>query len=127
MKRIKTTITYKVPSWEYCNHEKMFKPSKDTCRFCVPTGKNYTCALYNMPLSTVDNLLIEKTHQCVRATAGFGGPVEDVVPEPHISIDPSLIMKVAINGYTKVYKDLVNQGYPAALAEEAAKQYMLEG
>lgn len=127
MKLIKTTITYKVPSWEYCNHEKMFKPSKDTCRFCVPTGKNYTCALHNMPLSTVDNLLIEKTHQCIRATAGFSGPVEDVVPEPHFSIDPSLIMKVAINGYTKVYKDLVSQGYPAALAEEAAKKYMLEG
>ena len=49
------------------------------------------------------------------------------MPEPHISIDPSLIMKVAINGYTKVYKDLVNQGYPAALAEEAAKKYMMEG
>lgn len=127
MKKIKTTVTYKVPKWDYCNHEKMFKPSKDTCRFCVPTGKNYTCTMHNVPLTAVDNLLIEKAHACVRATAGFGSQVEDVEVGPKMHIDPAVIMKVAINGYTKVYNDLVNQDYPAKLAEEAAKKYMMEG
>lgn len=127
MKKIKTTITYRVPSWDHCNHEKMFSPSKEKCRFCVPNGKGFRCTLHNEPLTVTEDLLVNKAHQCVRASAGFGGPVEEVDSLGMPPIDPALIMKVAINGYIKTYNGLINQGYPAGLAEEVAKKYMMEG
>ena len=60
MKRVKTTVTYKVPDWEFCNCSRLGKPTKDMCRFCVKHGKNYVCVLHNMPLDVVEGILVKK-------------------------------------------------------------------
>lgn len=128
LKKITTDITYKVPGWHYCNLQD--NPKKERCRFCVKDGTGYRCALYNMPLTVESTVLAVKTRDCERATAGFKSTVVDVeevkVPtEP--TIDPKLVMKVAIDEYVKTRNKLLGQGYPATLADKVAREYVLGG
>ena len=122
MKRVKTTVSYKVPDWEFCNCSRLGKPTKDTCRFCVKHGKGYVCVLHNMPLDTVEGTLVKKDMACVRATAGFISEVED-----DIQVDPKTVMKLTLQEYRKAYKQLIAQGYPDAMADKLAQQMIMGG
>lgn len=131
LKSVTTEITYKVPAWQYCNlvqRGSLTKPSKDLCRFCVKDGKGYRCALYNTPLDMIESALPKKTRDCEKAVAGFRSVVTDVVeapPEP--IVQPQVLMKATIDEYEKTRKKLLAQGYPAAVAAQAAKEFILGG
>lgn len=122
MKKVKTTVTYKVPDWEFCNCSRLGKPTKDTCRFCVKHGKSYVCVLHNMPLDMIEGTLVKKDMACIRATAGFTSEVED-----DIQIDPKAVMKLTLQEYRKAYKQLIAQGYPDAMADKLAQQMIMGG
>ena len=127
MKKLKTEVTYKVPSWNFCNMETgtMFtgKVSKETCRFCIKKNGAYRCILHNEPL-TYDGAFIDKTEGCCVATAGVG--IEILEPAP-VAIEPKKIIKMAIDEYTAQVGMLVAQGYPQAMAEKFAKQSLFGG
>lgn len=124
MKTIKSTITYKVPGWNYCNVDKFDydgTPSKRVCQFCIKTKEGHRCALYNAPLYTNGND-IQKLTPCCRATAGF----ESVVEQPEApTIDPKELMAHTIELYDRTTRELVNQGYPRQMAEVAARKHIL--
>lgn len=122
MKRVKTTVNYKVPDWEFCNCSRLGKPTKDMCRFCVKHNKGYVCVLHNMPLDMVEGILVKKDMACVRATAGFTSEVED-----GIQVDPKTVMKLTLQEYRKAYKQLISQGYPDAMADKLAQQMTMGG
>ena len=131
LKKVTTNITYKVPAWEHCNLVKpgtLNKPSKDLCRFCVKENGTYRCALYNMPLDVAHGTMPIKAHDCKRAVAGFKSIVEDVKEQDKLpEVDPAIIIKATLDTYEKMRKSLLSQGYPAALAETLAKEYLLGG
>ena len=122
MKRVKTTVNYKVPDWEFCNCSRLGKPTKDTCRFCVKHSKNYVCVLHNMPLDIVEGALVKKDMACIKATAGLPSEVEDT-----IQVDPKTVMKMTLQEYRKAYKQLIAQGYPDSMADKLAQQMILGG
>ena len=80
--------------------------------------------LYDQPL-TADHGQVGKTKQCCRATAGYESVIEEPPQAP--TIPPKYLMKQTIELYSKTVNDLINQGYPKAMAETAAKKYMLGG
>ncbi len=122
MKKVKTTVTYKVPDWEFCNCSRLGKPTKDMCRFCVKHGKGYVCVLHNMLLDVVEGILVKKDMACIKATAGFPSEVEDT-----IQVDPKTVMKLTLQEYRKAYKQLIAQGYPDAMADKLAQQITMGG
>lgn len=126
MKRVTSTITYKVPNWNFCNEDNFdfdCRPVKATCRFCAKDKTGHHCLLYDKPLS-VSNGLIQKLPACVDATAGFASVIEpDEVP----TLDPKDLMKQTINMYEKTVKDLMAQGYPQPIAATTAKKHVLGG
>lgn len=122
MKRVKTIVNYKVPDWKFCNCSRLGKPTEDMCRFCVKHGKSYVCVLHNMPLDMAEGILVKKDMACVRATAGFTSEVED-----DIQVDPKTVMKLTLQEYRKVYKQLIAQGYPDAMADKLAQQMTIGG
>lgn len=125
MKRICTKVTYRVPDWEFCNHQaSLTRASKEKCRFCVKHGGKHICVLYNMPLDTCEGHLVKKDIECYRATAGYASVVEDT---PEVNIDPRDIMRLTIQEYRKVYNALIAQGYPANMADKLAQQSILGG
>ena len=122
MKKVNTTVNYKVPDWEFCNCSRLGKPTKDMCRFCVKHGKNYVCVLHNMPLEVVEGMLVKKDTACIKDTAGFPSEVEDTIQD-----DPKIVMKMTIQEYRKAYNKLVGQGYPDDMADKLAQQLILGG
>ena len=122
MKLVKTTVNYKVPDWEFCNCSRLGKPTKDMCRFCVKHGKGYVCVLHNMPLAMAEGILVKKDMACIRATAGFTSEVED-----DIQVDPKAVMKMTMQEYQKIYKQLLAQGYTDTMANKLAQQMVLGG
>lgn len=80
--------------------------------------------LYDRPL-TVDNGLISKTRDCCRASAGFPSEVDSTPQVP--TIQPKELMKQTIDVYTKTVDELLKQGYPRQMAEQAAKKHILGG
>lgn len=123
MIKVKTTVTYRVPDWNYCNCSRMGRVTKETCRFCTKVGKQYVCTLHNIPLSVSDGIRIEKTEECRRACAGFRSEVAD---EPPVKVNPKDLMKATLTEYRKVYKQLIAEGYPEALADKFAQKALLE-
>ena len=123
MKKVKTTVTYKVPDWEFCNCSRLGKPTKDMCRFCVKHGKSYVCVLHNMPLDMTEGVLVKKDPACIKATAGF----ESVVEDTSVQVDPKAAMKMTMQEYQKIYKQLLAQGYPDTMANKLAQQMVLGG
>ena len=119
MKRVKTTVTYKVPDWQFCNCS---AHGKDMCRFCVKHGKKHICVLYNMPLEVSEGILVKKDMLCIRTTAGFSS----VVDEP-VHVDPKELMKLTVQEYRKNYKSLIAQGIPDAMADKLAMQATIGG
>jgi hypothetical protein len=126
MKRIKSTVTYTVPHWNFCNVDRFdidATPSDQVCQFCIKSNKAYRCALYDQPLMS-DGVQIKKLPQCCKATAGFASVIEE--PPQALTIPPKDLMKQTIELYSKTVNDLLAQGYPRQMAEVAAKQYLLK-
>ena len=125
MQKVKVTVNYKVPSWDFCNDDRLDggKLTKHKCRFCVAEKGSYKCMLYDKSLFA-DNSLVRKTHECKLACVGV--PTEVVEPEAEPAVPPKELMKMAIDAYTKNMKDLLNQGYPRAIAENVARQLTLK-
>lgn len=124
MKKIKSTVAYTVPHWQFCNVDRFdmdATPSKQVCQFCIKTKGGYRCALYDQPLLS-DGAQIRKLDACCKATAGFKSFIE---PAEVPTIPPQTIIKQTIELYSKTVNDLLTQGYPRAMAEAAAKQYIL--
>ena len=120
MKAVTSTVTYTVPSWEFCNHDNLFDGGipKMTCRFCQKNKDgSYTCLLYNQSLST-EGRLINKLPGCCQATAGLD---HSIVEAAQPQIDPKAVIDATITEYSKVLKNLMNSGYPIAIAEKLAK------
>lgn len=125
MIKIKTTVTYKVPEWGYCNHAAgLTKVSKDMCRFCVKTGKgSFACALHNLPLEVEQGFVAIKCPQCVKAGLSRHAELEDGT----VQVDPKDIIKATMSEYRKVYSKLVSQGYPDVVADKLAQKFLLGG
>ncbi len=125
MQRLKSEITYKVPSWNFCNSDTYSvlsgKVSKDTCRFCVKKGGAYRCMLHDEPLN-YDGTFIEKTQGCKVASVGVAIEILDPAPP---QVEPKQLMRMTIDEYNKQVKDLVATGYPYPMATKLAKQYVL--
>lgn len=79
--------------------------------------------LYDQSL-LADHGQVSKTKQCCRATAGFASVIEEPLQAP--TIPPKDLIKQTIELYSKTVNDLLNQGYPRAMAETAAKKYILD-
>lgn len=122
MRKISSTVTYKVPSWNFCNDDSLLQSG--TCRFCIKEKAGHRCTLYDVQL-VVRNGLIEKVPECCRATAGFASTIDEPPPAP--TVNPKEIIKQAIDMYSKTVKSLVDQGYPQVMAETIAKKSMLGG
>lgn len=126
MKSIKSTISYRVPHWNFCNVDRFdidATPSKQVCQFCIKERGCYRCALYDQPLM-FDGVQIRKLDKCCKATAGFESVIE---PAAAPTIKPNDLMKVTIELYNKTVNELLSQGYPRALAEKAAEKHVLGG
>lgn len=126
LKKVTTTVRYKVPAWCHCNLQgNIFgQPLKEKCRFCVKEKGSYRCALYNEILDTEQGTLVNKTERCIRTTAGYESVVhDDSVP----AVDPKKLVKHAIAEYNKVRKQLISQGYPEAIADKLAQEFLLGG
>ena len=125
MKTIKSTVTYKVPHWNFCNVDRFdidATPSKQVCQFCIKQRGGNRCALYDKPLMS-DGSFIQKLPQCCRATAGYESEIE---PDEAPTLPPKDLMKQTIALYKKNVNDLVSQGYPRQLAEQAAEQLIFK-
>lgn len=123
MRKIKLQLQYRVPSWNFCNHDSYAAApnfSKERCRFCISTKGGYRCLLTDEDL-TSDSSFINKTAICIRATAGFAVSAD----EPNIQVDPKLIMRETLIAYNKALNDLLNRGYPRQMAETIANKYVL--
>ena len=122
MKRVKVSVSYAVPDWNFCDFE-----SGQLCRFCDKTKNGYACRLYDENLSSCNDM-IYKARKCCEATAGFDAEVTvEAPPAPAPTIDPKVIMSETIKIYTKALNELLTQGYPRLLAEKLAKQSVLGG
>lgn len=124
MKKIKSTVTYVVPHWNFCNSDNLVNGgelTKDTCRFCVKTKAGHQCLLYDESLSVNDGF-ITKVRACCKATAGYESVIE---PQPGPTVQPKDLMKQTIDLYNKTVNDLMRQGYPKQIADTVAKQYVL--
>ena len=124
MKTIKSHVTYKVPHWNFCNVDRFdmdATPSKQLCQFCIKTKAGYRCALYDESLASKEGV-VAKTQGCCRATAAYASVIE---PPALPTINPRDLIKQTIDMYSKTVNELVNQGYPRAMAENAAKQHLL--
>lgn len=127
MRQIKSTVSYKVPSWNFCNSDNLSVHgdlTSQTCRFCIKDKTGHRCLLYDEMLNTKGEF-IQKVRECCKATAGFESVVDEVPPGP--TIPPRDLMKQTIELYSKTMNELIGQGYPRAMAEQAAKKYILEG
>lgn len=125
MRKIKVTVQYRVPSWNFCNHDGPTPDqrfSKELCRFCVSTKEGKYCTLYDKWLAS-DRTFTHKVDDCIQATAGFAITAD----EQSISVDPKLIVRETLKSYNKTLNDLLKQGYPRPVAESLASKYLTGG
>lgn len=128
MKYIKSTVSYAVPHWNFCNEDNLNKYGEltaKTCQFCVKEKGKYRCMLYNEELHKSGDL-IEKTKSCCRATAGFKSEVvvEHLETTKYI-MPPKELIKQAIDDYNSKLNELLAQRYPRQIAEMAARKFTL--
>lgn len=118
MKKITTTITYRVPVGPYCNHKLQKTTPRTRCRFCTEISKgNYTCVLHNDPLAIVGGALIEKCDNCMHSNG-------DIVEAP--PVDAKVLVKQGVEAYRTIFQSLRNQGVPEALADKMAREEALK-
>jgi len=116
MKRLTTKVTYKVPIGPYCNHDNKKSTPLTRCRFCTDLGKHgFTCVLHNVQLASV-GVMIQKCEGCLKKQ----GTVVDTPAVP-----PKELIKYAVKEYSKLYRELLSQGYPEPLADKMAQEEVL--
>lgn len=123
MRKIKVNVQFAVPSWNYCNKDIATSDGrfqKELCKFCIKTTGGYYCQLHEEYLAN-DRTFVYKPEVCKDITAATKG---DIVEPDTIHVDPQVIIREAVNTYKKTLADLHKQGYPAALAEKIATDYM---
>ena len=124
MKKIETTVTYKVSDGFYCNlRQEAWKnfPPEQRCRFCTQVTKNnFVCVLHNIPLVVEEGCLIRKAPQCMKNMAYKSQTVPE--PEEATKVNPKDLIKWALDEYMKTYNQLVKDGYPEVLAAKLAKE-----
>lgn len=128
MKTIKSTVSYRVPNWNFCNSDVIDMGAtlpKELCKFCQKTKSGHRCLLYEAELSS-QNGLVSKTKACCKATAGFASVIEPEAPEVP-TVNPRELMRQAIALYSKTVNQLIDQGYPRQIAENVAKQHVTGG
>lgn len=121
MKRVRMTLSYVAPGWNFCTFEE-----GGLCRFCDKTKNGHVCRLYDVRLMS-DGQDIYKVEGCKRATAGFDTIIEDAAPQTTARVDPKLVIAEALKVYNKALNELLSQGYPKALAEKLATQIVTGG
>ena len=122
MKRVRVSVSYAVPDWNFCDFE-----NGQLCSSCDKTKNGYACRSYAENLSSC-NGMIDKARKCREVTAGFDAEVTvEAPPAPAPTIDPKVVMSETIKIYTKALNELLTQGYPRQLAEKLAKQSVLGG
>lgn len=118
MKRMTTTVTYKVPNGTFCNHTMHKSTPLTRCRFCTDLGKNvFTCVLYNEPLKVIEGALIYKSADCLNKV----GIVEEAV-----SINSKELIKYSVTQYRKLYVLFMDQGLPEPLAHKTAYEEVVK-
>lgn len=123
MRKVKIEITTKLPSWHFCNSEKVagLKVSGELCRFCQKTKNGHKCLLYDKWL-TSDRGLVDKAPACIKATSNKSAAIVDTeLPQ----VDPKYIIKESLKTYKQTVDGLLNQGYPQNLAEDIAMKYVI--
>jgi hypothetical protein len=120
MKRIKTSIEYVVPEWEFCNESVYGKASKNVCRFCVKRNNGFKCLLYDVSLKSSEGFIVNKTRQCQKDTIRSS----DIVSS-EIQLNTQDIIKVSIKEYLKLVKQLKKQGCPDELASKTAQDILI--
>lgn len=128
MKKINTTVTYRVSDGNYCNlRQESHKgfPANQRCRFCTQVTKNnFVCVLHNMPLVVEEGCLIRKAQACMRNMAYKSQTVPDVDDTP--TLPPKEVAKYALKEYRKLYLALIKQGYPEEMAHKAAQKGVIK-
>ena len=125
MKKIKVSLTYYVPGWNFCNGDG-FVPEGYNCRFCLGSREGYRCLLWDEMLA-VKGESIYKAKQCILATARRSADIVSPSERPQAApaIPPKEVMKQAIDLYEQCVNDYLQQGYPRPMAEKAAKNFLL--
>lgn len=126
MRKIKQSITYTVPSWNFCNKDEFQQNgrySKELCRFCIKSKDGHRCLLYDKALAADPNF-VHKTADCINASAGFKTEVTESIPPVVV---PKLIVRETIKSYKKTVKELMAQKYPRNIAETLAEKIMFDG
>lgn len=125
MRLIKLSIRYRVPSWNFCNIDGYTADgrfSKKHCRFCQKTCAGYRCLLYDTGL-TADPDFVNKTAECINASASCKGTIDEPLFPP---VDSKIVATEAIKLYKSTMADLIKQGYPRAMAESIAAQFVAD-
>lgn len=125
MRKVKLTVECRIPSWNFCNYDGFTKDdrySKELCRFCVKKRDGYYCTMHDKCLAA-DKNFVQKCPACIEASAGFATTVVDE-PKHGPIVDPKTLIKESVELYAKTVQDLVKQGYPQALAEKVALEYV---
>lgn len=119
MRKRTARVNFKLPSWQYCNHQSLWHPYKadrNMCRFCTKTKQGYLCVLDNLPLLQ-EGELIMKHHICLKGT----GDVE--IQES--CVDTKQVLRVVLDEYRTTYKALVDEGYSHVVADKLAREVVL--
>ena len=122
MKKVEITVVAKVPSWHFCNNDKIVAtlgPSQEKCKFCQKVKGGYKCMLYDEYLSSTPEW-VDKSPRCIEATRDGYDVVTDVQPV----VDPKTLIREALKEYNKTIAGLMKQGYPQYLAEQVAMKYI---
>ena len=97
---------------------------KEKWGFYLETKKGVqTCPLYNVPLHTEEGYVAVKCPKCVKA--GFVHR-EEIVDEPEVKVNPQDVIKLTLSEYRKIYKQLIAEGYPEAMADTLAQKALLK-
>ena len=120
MQTLKISTTVNVPDGNICNFlDSNFNVSKQKCRFCVTSGSNKHCALFNNTPLLSRGIEVLKCQQCY----GKAQPTPDTVQEgPHI--DLKQLVNDLMSEFMKACKQLNNQGFPDNLAVPQAVKYI---
>ena len=121
MKKLKSTISYYVPSWDFCNKDVglLNDVSNTLCRFCTKVRGKYVCLLHDETLD-VESGLVCKATACNKKSAAEIDIAPHSAPTP--IVPPQELIKQTLNIYTQTVRDLVKQGYPQQIAENVARK-----
>lgn len=127
MRKIKSTVHYRVPDGPYCNHNLHGKEPR--CRFCTEHKKGFfVCVLHNEYLVVEQAVLIVKHNKCLTAKWHKDNEIIDSEPQQNKPTVPvQEIVKSAVLTYKKALNELLDQGYSYELADRLATEDIMKG